>query len=140
MKGTDREQLVPGPRRYVEHLRGLLAPGNGPAYILLTVSALGSSLLGLLCLPYCRRHFRWSYLLLVGGVTMMNLTLMRQVPPHTAAAVRYMSGLYPVAQIGAWFLIERLRNRPRIRLLLIGVQIYLFAIFSYLFGLKQFLG
>lgn len=86
------------------------------------------------------RNFKISYLLLIGGITLMNLCMMRQLPPHTISAVRYMGGLFPVAQICAWYLIEKLAGWPKTRMLLVGLQLYLFIVFSYLFGLKQFLG
>lgn len=121
-------------------IQALLTPGHGLAFSLLAATALTASIAGLV-LPVCgRRRFRCSYLLLIGGITLMNLGLMRQIPPHTAAAVRYMGGLFPVSQILAWYLLERLGRWPRARMLVVGGQLYLFAVFSYLFGLKQFLG
>lgn len=124
----------------LDDLNGLLTTGHGFIFYLTTATGLAFSLGGLLAAICGWRRFRGSYLLLIGGITLMNLCMMRQLPPHTISAIRYMGGLFPMAQVGAWILIDRLSNWPRARLLLIGLQLYLFAIFSYLFGLKQFLG
>lgn len=118
----------------------LLTNDHGLSFYLLTGTSFAASVFGLLIVVIAWKDFRWSYLLLIGGITLMNLIMMRQLLPHTAAAARYMGGLFPVAQVFTWLLIERLCKWPRAKILLIGAQIYLFMVFSYLFGLKQFLG
>lgn len=118
----------------------LLSGESSLAYNLVAGAGLLASLGGLYLAVCGWRRFKGSYLLLIGGITLMNLCMMRQLPPHTISAVRYMGGLFPVAQICAWYLIEKLADWPKTRMLLVGLQLYLFIIFSYLFGLKQFLG
>jgi hypothetical protein len=121
-------------------LTALLSGKNGLIFYLVAGAGVLASLGGLYLAFFEWRRFRGPYLLLVGGITLMNLCMMRQVLPHTISAVRYMGGLFPVAQIGAWYLINSLSRWPKVRLLLIGLQLYLFVIFSYLFGIKCFLG
>jgi len=121
-------------------LKALFIGENSLPVLLVISASLLASLGGLYLTVNGWRRFRVSYLLLIGGITLMNLCMMRQLPPHTIAAVRYMGGLFPVAQICAWYLIERLDAWPRVRLLLVGLQLHLFVVYSYLFGLKWFLG
>lgn len=109
-------------------------------FSLVTAACLFASIAGICLPPFAWGRFRGGYLLLIGGITLMNLCMMRQLPLHTLSAIRYMGGLFPFSQILAWYLLEHFANWPRLRMFLIGLQLLLFLIFSYLFGLKLFLG
>lgn len=117
-----------------------IVEGYGLPFFLVTIASLIASAGAIYLTLTGWRKFKLSYLLLIGGITLMNLCMMRQLLPHTVAAVRYMGGLFPVAQICAWYFIERLETWPKLRLLLIGVQMVLFVSYSYMFGQKSFLG
>lgn len=124
----------------VGDLYALVTMERGPVFCVFTGTTLTASVFGLFVVVIGWRHFRWSYLLLIVGVTLMNLAMMRELLPHTAAAVRYMGALFPVAQIFAWILLEKLSQFPKMKMALIGAHFFLFIMFSYLFGTKSFLG
>lgn len=118
----------------------LVTNERGLIFNLVTGTSLFASLTGLYLALFTWGRFKGGYLLLIGGITLMNLCMLRQLPPQTISATRYMGGLFPFSQVLAWYLVERLGSWPRARMCLVGLQFYLFLMFSYMFGFKQFLG
>jgi len=87
-----------------------------------------------------RRVLRPSYAILLAGVLFMNLTYALQVPPHTTGTARYLSTAFPFIQL-VGFHVTRPGSLPwRFRHAAGGTYLYLFLLFSYMFGLKYFLG
>jgi Gpi18-like mannosyltransferase len=116
----------------------LIAGDYGLGFFLVAAVGLFFTLAGLLSPLLLRVKIRPGYILLIFAITLMNLVYARQLAPHTITATRYLGSLFPVAQIAALFYIKT--NSPRLRMLMVAVLVFHFIIFSYMFGLKSFLG
>jgi len=87
-----------------------------------------------------RRTLRPGYAVLLFGIILMNLTYALRVPPYTTGTVRYLSTAFPFVQLAGLY-----ATRPdslvwRFRRAGAGTYLYLLLLFSYMFGLKYFLG
>jgi len=85
------------------------------------------------------RLFRPSYLLFVVAVMAMLLFNPRIPSPHTIGALRFVSVLFPFIQMLAVSYESVLQNKRLVKYPLVVTYFMLNALFSYMFGLKQFL-
>lgn len=122
----------------IRDIESLITNTYAPSFFIKTASGLIFTLTGLLLPLLGWNKIRPGYLLIVGGITLMNLTYAYQLPPQTISATRYMAPLFPVAQSLALVLGQNISTRKT--LIVIGCWLYLFIIFSYMFGQKSYLG
>lgn len=85
-----------------------------------------------------RKEMRLSYLVIMSGFLLMNLCYYLRIPPHTAGTVRYMSVAFPFLQLLGLF--STRTGLWKYRRAAGGIYLYIFLLFSFLFGLKFFLG
>ena len=71
------------------------------------------------------------------GLLLMHLTYARYIPPHTIGWLRYVSTTPSFTTLLAWSC-ENLSRRPLARWTLITAYLLLCALFSFLFGQKEF--
>ena len=74
-------------------------------------------------------------LILIGGVTMMNLVYARIAMPTTISGIRYMGALFPFSQLLA-IIYYKVNSYHFIGPLLVSLQVIVFIFYSYSFGLK----
>lgn len=119
----------------VDDLQALVSPGHEFNYYLITATALLVTVIGLLTVACKRTTLRPAYVILVAGITLMNLVYARTIEPKTISGIRYMGALYPFSQLVALF-ICRLEKHRMAAPLMLGIQLFLFMLFSYYFGWK----
>jgi hypothetical protein len=116
----------------------LIMGSYGMGFFLVGVTSVLFTLTGLLYPLIGWRKVPASYILLVFGITLMNLAYARQILPYTISSPRYLAVLFPISQLAAVLLVRNVS--PRMRLLFICSVIYLYIVYSYMFGQKIFLG
>jgi Gpi18-like mannosyltransferase len=116
----------------------LISGSYGIGFLLVTISGLLFTFTGLLIPLLGWKSFRPGYLLIVTGITMMNLTYASQVLPQTLSATRYMAPLFPVAQALA-LLLTRIQSFT-VRTLIACTTTFVFILFCFMFGKKYYLG
>lgn len=87
-----------------------------------------------------RQRIRPTHALLLYGLVLMNLTYSLRVPPETTGAARYLSTAFPFIQLLGYHVTRPATLWNRRRLACSGIYAYLCFLFSFLFGLKSFLG
>lgn len=107
---------------------------------LLTFVNLGFLALAFFLAIRYRRDLRPAHAVLLFGVILMNLTYAQKIPPHTTATVRYLSTAFPFVQLLGLDLARPASWSGKHRLALGGIYLYTCLLFSFLFGLKSFLG
>jgi hypothetical protein len=100
-----------------------------------TATSLLVTILALLFVIFGYRKLPVSYLILIGGITMMNIVYARVAIPSTISGIRYMGALFPFSQMLA-IIYAKANDYNIIGPLLVSVQIVLFIFYSYYFGLK----
>jgi len=113
----------------------LYEPGHFWSYYLLVATSLVMTIGPFLLILYGWHKVAPGYILLVVGITLMNLIYTRELVPHTLGQIRYMSALFPFAQLLAFFVIRHNKRRFT-QFFILAVYVYLFFIMSYLFGIK----
>jgi len=118
-------------------IQSLLSPGFTLNYYIITTTSLLFTLVALLAWAYrCKAFpFRPGYIILITGITLMNLVYAREIVPTTVSEVRYMGALYPFSQIIA-AAIYKLHRYPLAAPFLVSCQLFLFLVFSFYFGMK----
>ena len=86
-----------------------------------------------------RRRFSPGLSLYLGAVLLASLTLAWYGEPKTISTLRYLFGTFPAAQLLALWSVEHLSSRRALVYAGAG-GLTVFALHSYLFGLKDFLG
>jgi len=86
----------------------------------------------------CRRSFRRvSYVIVVAGVLLMQLSLGRTKSPYTNSSLRLLSTAFPIMQVLA-IQMEKWSQRRLLMMMLATFYLMLNALMSYLFGCKLF--
>jgi len=116
-------------------LEGLFEGGHEFNYYLITATALAVTAIALATLS--RRSFplQPGYIVLILGITLMNLIYAREITPRTISEVRYMGALYPFSQALA-LLFLKLDAKRFFGLLTAGAYVFIFLMFSYYYGWK----
>lgn len=100
-----------------------------------TTSAIAITIIALSFIVFAYKRIPTSYIVLIGGVTLMNLVYARIALPSTLCEIRYMGALFPFSQLLA--IIYAKANRYHLLgPLLISIQAFMFIIYSYYFGFK----
>jgi Gpi18-like mannosyltransferase len=86
------------------------------------------------------RVLRPSYAILLFGLILMNLAYALRIPPHTTGTIRYLSTAFPFIQLLGFYSTQPTSLSCKYRLASSGLYFYIFLLFSFLFGLKYFLG
>jgi hypothetical protein len=107
-------------------------------YFLILIISLFFTVVGLLFPVVFLGKVRQSYVLLIFGITLMNLVYARQLHIYTISTTRYLCTLFPLAQIFAVFFVKK--ASPVFQMVIIGILFFVFIIQSFLFGSKCFLG
>jgi len=87
-----------------------------------------------------RQQLRPAYALLMFGLIFMNLIYALRIPPHTTGTVRYLSTAFPFIQLLGYYASRKSSLLNKHRLATSGLYLYICFLFSFLFGLKSFLG
>ena len=87
-----------------------------------------------------RRQLRPAYALLLFGLILMNLIYALSIPPQTTGTIRYLSTAFPLIQLLGYHASRPDSLLSRYRLVSSGLYFYICLLFSFLFGLKSFLG
>ena len=87
-----------------------------------------------------QRILRPSYAILLFGLILMNLTYALRIPPQTTGTIRYLSTAFPFIQLLGFYATRPTSLFFKYRLAGSGLYFYICLIFSFLFGLKSFLG
>jgi Gpi18-like mannosyltransferase len=86
------------------------------------------------------RILRPSYAILLFGLILMNLAYPLVIPPHTTGTIRYLSTAFPFVQLLGFYATRPTSLFFKYRLASSGLYFYICLLFSFLFGLKSFLG
>lgn len=86
------------------------------------------------------RALKPAYALLMLGLILMNLIYALRLPPHTTGTARYLSTAFPFIQLLAFHASQPVSWIYKYRLASSGLYVYICLLFSFLFGLKSFLG
>jgi hypothetical protein len=100
-----------------------------------TATSLLITTLALIFTIFGYRKIHTSYLILIGGITLMNIVYARIMIPSTISGIRYMGALFPFSQLLA-IIYYKAHNYPLIGPLFVSLQVFIFAFYSYYFGLK----
>jgi hypothetical protein len=109
--------------------------GHNPGYYVLSGASLLITGLAILFVFFGYRKIPLSYIVLIAGITLMNLTYARTLSPSTISGIRYMGALFPFSQLLAIFLYKAHRLRF-IGPVIVGLQLFLFIVYSYNVGWK----
>lgn len=107
-------------------------------FILVAATGISFTIYGLFSPIFAFNRLRLSYLVLIFGITLMNLTFAYQISPQTISATRYMAPIFPVCQFLSVSVFKN--DDSKMSLIFTGLWLFLFIMFSYLFGLKSYLG
>ncbi len=101
-----------------------------------TATSLFITIMALLFVILGYKRIPVSYLILIGGITMMNIIYARVAIPSTISGIRYMGALFPFSQLLAIFY-HKANKHHLIGPLLVSLQVLMFVFYSYFFGLKM---
>jgi hypothetical protein len=87
-----------------------------------------------------RQKLRPAYAILLFGIILMNLAYSRTIPPYTTGTIRYLSTAFPFVQLLGFYATQPTSFSCKFRLASSGLYFYICLLFSFLFGLKSFLG
>jgi len=122
----------------ISDLTSIFTEQHSLVFILVATAGVSFTVFGLFSPVFAFNRLRLSYLALIFGISLMNLTFAYQISPQTISATRYMAPLFPVCQFISISVFKEVNSKTP--LLFTGVWLFLFVIFSYLFGLKSYLG
>lgn len=117
-------------------LVAVFQPGHGPGYYFIVTLSVLTTTLAIGLVIYGVRKIPAGYLVLIGGVTMMNLVYAWTLTPSTISGIRYMGALFPFSQLLA-ILYCRTHRYRLITPMLVALQLFAFMVYSYNFGLKH---
>lgn len=130
----DRKPMWPWQPLLMD-FNGLFLTDQSILFYFFTATSLFITVLALLFAIFGYWKLPVSYIILIGGVTMMNLVYARIAMPTTISGVRYMGALFPFSQLLA-IIYYKVNNYPFIGPLLVSLQLIVFIFYSYSFGLK----
>lgn len=113
----------------------LFHSGHEQNFYLITATSTAVTVIALFTVFCKRQTLRLEYVVLIVGITLMNLIYARELAPATISGVRYMGSLYPFSQLLA-IVIYSLHKLPVLLFALASLQLFLFIMFSYYFGWK----
>jgi hypothetical protein len=87
-----------------------------------------------------RQKLMPAYFLLLIGFILMNLAYASRIPPHTTGTIRYLSTAFPFVQLLGYYSTRPDSLSFKYRRASGGLYFYVFLLFSFLFGMKAFLG
>ncbi len=109
--------------------------GQNPGYYIFTIMPLLITVLALIFVFYGYRKIPLSYVVLIGGITLMNLVYARTLTPSTISGIRYMGALFPFSQLLA-IIIYKMHRFHLVSPLIVSLLIFMFFAYSYNFGFK----
>jgi hypothetical protein len=115
--------------------QAIFDPENGLLSYFFSITSFLITSLALLFVVYGYRKIPTSYLLLIGGITLMNLVVARIEVPSTISGIRYMGALFPFSQLLA-ILYLKAHRYTLLGPLMVSVQAFMFIVYSYYFGFK----
>lgn len=120
----------------VKDVQELFQGVHNLGFYTLSITSVVVTVLAFLFIFLAYRKVPTSYLILIGGITLMNLIYARALSQSTISEIRYMGALFPFSQILAIGYI-RLNRYRLIGPVMVGLQLFMFIVYSYNFGLKN---
>jgi hypothetical protein len=114
---------------------GLFEVGHEFNYYLITATVLAVTAIALATVSRKSFPLQSGYIVLILGITLMNLVYAREITPRTISEARYMGALYPFSQALA-MLFLKLDTKKFFGPLFVGAYAFIFMMFSYYYGWK----
>jgi hypothetical protein len=109
--------------------------GQSSGHYIFTAMPLFMTILAIFFVFYGYRKIPLGYVVLIGGITFMNLVYARTLTPSTISEIRYMGALFPFSQLLA-IIIYKMHRFHLVAPIIVSLLLFMFLAYSYNFGFK----